>query len=88
MKLTLQPVRIADGNAEGMLVFANDEQLLAVLVRLSDRSAIAPGRWCLEAGFGELGWTGSPIFADLDAAREWISQRFGNGLNGSTRKER
>lgn len=74
MKLTLQPVRLADGRGgEGALVFI-DGSLAAVLVRLPAHSSLGPGRWCLEAGFGPFGWHGSPVFPDLPAAEAWISQ--------------
>lgn len=74
MTLTLQPVRLADGRGgEGALVFIDDE-LAAVLVRLTEQSSLGPGRWCLEAGFGRFAWHGSPVFVDLPTAEAWISQ--------------
>jgi hypothetical protein len=82
MTLHLQPVRVCDGHdQEGMLVFTADRTLVAVLVRLPDMSVLAPGRWCLEAGFGRLAWGGAPIFRDLAAAQAWISARLG-GASG------
>ncbi|HEY8381512.1 MAG TPA: hypothetical protein VIL09_05090 [Microvirga sp.] len=74
MKLTLQPVRLADGRGgEGTLVFIDDE-LAAVLVRLPEQSSLGPRSWCLEAGFGRFGWHGSPVFPDLPSAEAWIRQ--------------
>ena len=58
-------------------MFTADRTLVAVLVRLPDMSVLAPGRWCLEAGFGRLAWGGAPIFRDLAAAEAWISARLG-----------
>jgi hypothetical protein len=38
MSLTLQPVRVGNGSdEEGMLVFADDQRLVAVLTHLSDQ---------------------------------------------------
>jgi hypothetical protein len=73
MSLSLTPVRVATGtDEEGTLVFDETRRLLAVLVRLSDDSAIAPGHWFLEAGFGRLDGPDHPIFPDVDAAQAWI----------------
>jgi hypothetical protein len=75
MTLNLQPVRVADGHdREGVLVFDEDQALVAVLVRIG-RSGLAPGRWCLEAGFGRMAWNGAPIFPDLASAQAWISAK-------------
>jgi hypothetical protein len=75
LSLTQQPVRIAVGgdDEEGCLVFANDE-LVAVLVRLSRLHEELAGRWYLEAGFGRLDGPHKPTFRDLGAAREWITR--------------
>jgi hypothetical protein len=76
VRLTLQPVRVNTGfEEEGVLVFDEQQRLLAVLVHLSDQHEIAPRQWFLEVGFGPLGTVTHPAFADLDAAQEWISQR-------------
>ena len=75
MSLTLQPVRVATGaEEEGLLVFDQEQRLLAVLVHLSPENEVAPGHWYLEAGFG--GGEGShPDFPDLEAARQWLEER-------------
>ena len=45
MSLNLQPVRVNTGfEEEGMLVFDEQQRLLAVLVHLSDGNEAAPGR--------------------------------------------
>jgi hypothetical protein len=76
MSVTLQPVRVNTGfEEEGVLVFDEQQRLVAVLVRLSDQHEVAPGQWFMEAGFGPLGGITDPAFADLDAAQSWISQR-------------
>jgi hypothetical protein len=76
MTLTLQPVRVATGaEEEGMLLFDPRQRLLAVLIHLSPENEVAPGHWYLEAGFDRLDRPNLPTFADLDAARAWISQR-------------
>ena len=75
MSLTFQSVRVNTGfEEEGMLVFDGHHRLVAVLVHLSHRNEVAPGKWFLEAGFGPLGGVSHPAFADLDAAQVWISQ--------------
>jgi hypothetical protein len=53
MKMDFQPVRVATGSddQEGVLAFAND-QLIAVLVRLSELHEELTGSWFLEASFG------------------------------------
>jgi hypothetical protein len=72
MTLDLQPVRVADsGDRKGVLVFTGDRTLVAVLVQMGT-SGLAPGWWCLEAGFGRLAWSGAPIFRDLASAQDWI----------------
>jgi len=76
MSLTLQPVRVATGSdEEGMLVLTDEQRLVAVLTRLSDQHEGAAGHWHLEAGFGWLDGPNHPIFPNLDAAQEWITQR-------------
>jgi hypothetical protein len=77
MSLTLQPVRVGNGSdEEGLLVFSDEERLVAVLTHLSDRHEGLAGHWYLEAGFGRLaGAAHHPTFADLDAAQEWIAER-------------
>jgi hypothetical protein len=76
MTLSLQPVRVATGSdEEGMLVFDEEQRLLAVLTHLSDDNEVAPGQWFLEVGFGPLDAVNQPTFADLDTAQLWIGQR-------------
>ncbi len=76
MSLFLQSVRVATGSdEEGMLVFADDQRLVAVLTRLCDRHEELSGRWFLETGFGRLEGPDHPTFSDLDAGQDWISQR-------------
>ena len=66
MSLDLRPVRIATGfDEEGMLVFGEDERLLAVLTHLSHGHGDLSGRWFLETAFGRLARAGHPTFADL-----------------------
>ena len=67
-----------------MLVFF-DGRLVAVLVRLSDENAAAPGDWYLEAGFGRgLDGPNHPTFPTLDAAQDWIEERVSRGKALST----
>ncbi|MEE1654570.1 hypothetical protein VB618_00055 [Microvirga sp. CF3062] len=76
MTFTLQPVRVGNGtDEEGMLVFDEEQRLLAVLTHLADDNEVASGQWFLEAGFGRLDGVNQPTFADLDAAQLWIGQR-------------
>ena len=76
MSLHLQPVRVNTGfEEEGMLVYDEQQRLLAVLVHLSDGNEAAPGQWFLEAGFGPLDDISHPAFGDLGEAQEWISRR-------------
>jgi hypothetical protein len=76
MSFTFQRVRVATGfDEEGMMVLDEGQRLVAVLVRLSDDNEVAPGQWYLEAGFGRIDGTHHPIFANLDLAQDWISQR-------------
>ena len=76
MSLFLQPVRVATGSdEEGLLVFADDQRLVAVLTRLGDQHEELSGRWFLEAGFGRLDQPHHLIFADLEAAQERMSER-------------
>jgi hypothetical protein len=73
MNLDLRPVRVATGSndQEGILAFVN-EQLVAVLVRLSDLHHDLAGCWYLEAGFGIR--DADLIFRDLDSVRAWLSR--------------
>jgi hypothetical protein len=76
MSLTLQPVRVNTGfEEEGVLVFDDQQRLVAVLVHLSDRHEVAPGQWFLEVGFGPLDDVSHPAFASLEEAQDWISRR-------------
>jgi hypothetical protein len=74
--LTFRPVRIATGSEDedGCLVF-NEDQLIAVLVRLSDLHGDAEGKWFLEAAFGHLDHTARPSFDTLDEAKSWIGSQ-------------
>jgi len=71
MKVEFRPVRVATGSDdnEGLLAFAG-EQLIAVLVRLSELHADLAGSWFVEATFGLRDAHRS--FADLDSAQEWL----------------
>ena len=76
MTFFLQSVRVATGSDEdGMLVFDKHQRLVAVLTRLSDQHEDLRGQWFLEVGLGRLDGPNHPVFADLDAAQEWIAQR-------------
>jgi hypothetical protein len=80
MSLTLQSVRVGTGSdEEGMLVFDDDQRLVAVLTHLSEQYGDVSGHWYLEAGFGVLGGLDHPTYADLDAAQESIRQRLARG---------
>jgi hypothetical protein len=80
MSLTLQPVRVGnDFDEEGMLVFDDDQRLVAVLTHLGDQYDSVSGHWYLEAKFGLLDGLDHPTYADLDAAQEGISQRLARG---------
>ncbi len=71
MSLHLQPVRIADGlDEEALLVFTDDQRLVAVLTRLSGLHGAVAGHWFLEAWFGRLDGSAHPTFANLDAAQD------------------
>jgi hypothetical protein len=83
MALTLQSVRVNTGfEEEGVLVFDEQQRLVAVLVHLSDRNEVAPGQWFLQAGFGPLMGDAHRAFADLDGAQDWLSQ----SLTGRVRR--
>jgi hypothetical protein len=58
-----------------LLVFTDEQRLVAVLTHLSDQYEGVAGHWYLEAGFGHLDGPDHPTFADLDAAQGWISKR-------------
>jgi hypothetical protein len=79
-------VRVANGSdEEGVLVFTDEQRLVAVLTRLSDHYEGVIGDWYLEAGFGPLDGPNHPTFADLDAAQEWIGKRLtGRCASGSS----
>ncbi|WP_195904175.1 hypothetical protein [Microvirga lotononidis] len=57
-----------------MLVYGEQERLLAVLTHLSADNEVAPDHWYLEAGFGLASGKDHPIFVDLDAALAWLRQ--------------
>ena len=75
MSLTLQPIRVATGFDEEGIMVLDEQRLVAVLVRLSDKNEVAPGQWYLEAGFGRLDGGSHPTFSNLDMVKDWISQR-------------
>jgi hypothetical protein len=80
MNLTLQPVRVGTGSdEEGMLVFDDDQRLVAVLTHLGDQYGEVSGHWYLEAKSALLDGLDHPTYADLDAAQESISQRLARG---------
>jgi hypothetical protein len=80
MNLAFQPVRVGNGiDEEGMLVFDEEQRLVAVLSHLGDQYDSASGHWYLEAGFGVLEGLSRPTYADLDAAQEEIRQRLARG---------
>ncbi len=80
MSFTFQPVRVATGfDEEGMMVLDEGQQLVAVLVCLSDDNEVAAGQWYLEVGFGRLDGGDHPTFSNLDMAQDWISQRLAKG---------
>ena len=75
MTLTLQPVRIATGfEEEGMLVFDDEQRLVAIPTHLSDQYDGASGHWFLEAGFGRLEGKDHPTFADPPGAEAWLNR--------------
>jgi hypothetical protein len=80
--LRLQPVLVATGeNGDARLVW-RDQELVAVLVRLSDTHEQLAGRWFLEKGFGPLDAPEPPTFADLDAALAWMRNRLRDAAAG------
>jgi hypothetical protein len=76
MSVALQSVRVETGSPdeEGCLMFASGK-LAAVLVRLSAEHGEKAGGWYLEKGFGRLDAPTHPIFPDLQAAQDWLSQQ-------------
>jgi hypothetical protein len=75
MNLLLRPVRLANGiDEEAMLVFGEDERLLAILTHLGDEHGASSGHWFLEVAFGRFYGREQPTFPDLDAAQNWIKQ--------------
>jgi hypothetical protein len=80
MSLTLPPVRLGTGSdEEGLLVFDDDQRLVAVLTHLGEQYGGVSGHWYLEAKFGLLDGLDHPTYADLDAAQESIRQRLARG---------
>ena len=76
MTLTLGSVRVATGSdEESLLVFDEEQRLVAVLTHLSDQYDGLSGHWYLAAGFGRLDDRHQPTFIDLEAAQDWIVQR-------------
>jgi hypothetical protein len=80
MSLTLQPVRVGTGSdEEGMLVFDDDQRLVAELTHLGDQYGEVSGHWYMEAKFGLLDGLDYPTYADVDAAKDSIKQRLARG---------
>jgi hypothetical protein len=80
MSLILQPVRVGTGSdEEGMLVFDDDQRLVAVLTHLSDQYGEVSGHWYLEAKFNLLEGLDHPTYADLAAAQERTRQHLARG---------
>ena len=81
MNLRFEPVNVSNTETdEGRLVFL-DDQLVAVLSRLSPMQEERAGLWFMEALFGPLALvdTDHETFADLDKVAAWFEKR----LNGS-----
>jgi hypothetical protein len=78
MSLSLQPVRVGTGSdEEGMLVFDDDQRLVAVLTHLGDQYDSVSGHWYLEAKFGLLeGWITrpTPIYAAQEGIRRHLTR--------------
>ena len=75
MSLFLQSVRVGTGHdEEGVLVFTEDQRLVAVLTHLSEQYDGLSGHWFLEAGFGPCMSHNGVTFAHLDQAQDWIAQ--------------
>ena len=74
MKLEFRPVHVATGSedTEGLLALV-DEQLVAVLVRLSELHDELAGYWFIEAAFGLR--HSHRTFRDLDSAQQWLLSR-------------
>ena len=80
MTFTLRPVRIGNrSDEEGMLVFDDEQRLLAVLTHLSAQHDDVAGHWFVEAKFELLDGLDHPTYADLDAAQEGIRQHLAKG---------
>ena len=76
MRFTLQTVRVGNGSdEEGLLVFTDDQRLVAALTHLSERYEDVAGDWYLEAGFGPMDGPTHPTFRDLEEAQGWIRKR-------------
>jgi hypothetical protein len=75
-KFRLQTTQVAGyPNSEGQLVFA-DDQLVAVLVHLSEEYGDEAGEWYIEAAFGPtLGDPLNPTFASAEEAVHWIGEK-------------
>jgi hypothetical protein len=80
MSLSLQPVRVGTGSdEEGLLVFDDDQRLVAVMTHLGDQYDSVSGHWYLEVKFDLLDGLGHPTYADLEAAQEGIRQHLARG---------
>jgi hypothetical protein len=76
MTFTLRSVRVANGvDEEGMLVFDEEQRLVAVLTHLGDQYDGLSGHWYLEAGFGRLGGPNQPTYTNLADAQTSIGRR-------------
>ncbi|WP_407530069.1 hypothetical protein [Methylobacterium oryzisoli] len=77
MSLQLQPAQVGSLDSDdqkGLLVWA-DGRLVAVLVQLSAEYGSNAGKWHLEAAFGRVSHPKAGIFADLNEAQDWITER-------------
>ncbi len=80
MSLILRSVRVGNGSdEEGMLVFDEQQRLVAVLTHLSDQYGDVSGHWYLEAKFGLRDGLDHPTYADLDAAQDGIRHHLARG---------
>ena len=70
------PMRVGTGSdEEGMLVFDDDQRLVAVLTHLGDQYGEVSGHWYLEASFGRLDGGSHLTFANVDMIQAWINER-------------
>ena len=72
MRIETRPVRVAAGEQEGGLLVFNDDWLIAVLVRLSDKHGAIAGHWFLETGYGRFSQREQMLFKDEAEAVAWF----------------